>query len=512
MDKDAPPRPKALEMESRTAVPGITASDPAFEVKFQAQDPQNPKNWPKWLRILSIGAFAFTSWSNLLFTTCYANGIPGMMQEFHYHDSTVLSLGLSLPLVGMGIGSLVLAPLSETVGRRPVYIVCQTAFLAFIPLCATARSLIQVLICRFLASLMGTVVLSISPGSIVDIVQPQHLPLAISIYCIGPMNGPVTGPIIGGFTYERWGWRSLNWLVLIISGLGSIIIFLIPESYAPVLLRRRAHKLRQETHNSNWWSAHDSQIPITYIIKRATWRPFKLAFTEPVLWFWNLYISVVYAILYLCFIAYPLIFSGTRKWSPGLSGLAFMGVFIGTSLATICEPLLRKIIAAQPKDRVTGRPLPEASLSVVCIASILAPAGQLIFALTSMPARIPWPGSIIAGVPFGFGNTVIFIYGTYYISSVYGLYASSAMAGNAVCRFVMGAVLVLVGNQMYDSLTPRIAGIVLAGIEFALVPIPFAFYRYGARIREKSSIIREMRSVTEEKSTLASGREQVDRT
>lgn len=46
---------------------------------------------------------------------------------------------------------------------------------------------------------------------------------------------------------------------------------------------------------------------------------------------------------------------------------------------------------------------------------------------------------------------------------------------------------------MYASLTPQWAGTLLGLLEVVLVPIPFAFYKFGDRIRARSSVIREMR-------------------
>jgi len=127
------------------------AYEPRWEVKFVPDDLENPKNWSLSYRIFATVAFAFTTWATLLFSTCYTSGIPGMMADFDIYNETLMSLGLSIYLVGMGIGSLVLAPLSETFGRRPVYLVSLTVFLAFIPLCATSKSFTQLIICRFLA-------------------------------------------------------------------------------------------------------------------------------------------------------------------------------------------------------------------------------------------------------------------------------------------------------------------------------------------------------------------------
>jgi hypothetical protein len=56
-------------------------------------------------------------------------------------------------------------------------------------------------------------------------------------------------------------------------------------------------------------------------------------------------------------------------------------------LAIVTEPLARKLVNSHKKDPETGRVLPEASVSIVCIASILCPLGQLWFSWTSVPGK-----------------------------------------------------------------------------------------------------------------------------
>ncbi len=58
----------------------------------------------------------------------------------------------------------------------------------------------------FFASAM----VSNSPGTIVDITEPDYLALAMSCWSIAPLNGPVTGPLIGGFVFQYLGWRWDN--------------------------------------------------------------------------------------------------------------------------------------------------------------------------------------------------------------------------------------------------------------------------------------------------------------
>jgi MFS family permease len=99
-----------------------------------------------------------------------------------------------------------------------------------------------------------------APGTVSDIVNENYRALAFSIWSIGPMNGPVTGPLIGGFAAEYLGWRWTNWLVMILSGLGWIMISCIKETYAPSILKWRAAKLRKETGDDRWWCRYDQRL------------------------------------------------------------------------------------------------------------------------------------------------------------------------------------------------------------------------------------------------------------
>ena len=151
------------------------------------------------------------------------------------------------------------------------------------------------------------------------------------------------------------------------------------------------------------------------------------------------------------------------------------------------------MIESHKPDPKTGEPPPESMMSVVCIAAVLIPIGEIWFAWTCYPISIHWAASIAAGIPFGAGNGAVFIYASNYLVHSYGIYAASAMAGNAVIRSFLGGTLPLAGPAMYRALGPNWAGTLLAALEFLIIPIPFVFYKYGHKIREKSSLIKEMR-------------------
>ncbi|KAK2729739.1 MFS multidrug transporter [Colletotrichum kahawae] len=464
----------------------------AFRVDFYPGDPDDPKCWSVAYRILVIGMFAFTTLATGIYSTAYSSGINSMVPELGVTNQSLPLLGISLYLVGLALGALIMAPLSETFGRRPMYIGGLSVFLALIPMAALATNFTMVIVARFLGAVAGSVMLSNVAGSIMDITDPKYLPLAISVYSFGPLNGPVLGPLIGGFMVEAWGWRSLNWMSLISTAVGAFFIMTVPETYRPTLLRKKAMTRRVEEGDHRYWSDFDDTVPILRRIRTSISRPFILSFTEPVLMFWNIYISVIYAIVQLAYVAFPIIFQDERGWSTSISGLAFLGVFVGIALVLATEPLLRKLVQRQPKNPETGKPEPEATVLLICIGAVLEPVGQLAFALTSLPIEIPFYWSILSGVPFGYGFGLVFIYGTGYISNVFGMYATSASAGNLVFRSILGAVLVIVGKSMYHALTPRIAGITIGVAEVVLMPIPFIFLKWGKRIRQKSKLIRTL--------------------
>ncbi|KAF2672695.1 polyamine transporter 1 [Microthyrium microscopicum] len=490
--------------------------EPHFEVDFDDDDPGNPKNWPVWRICLSIFIITFSTLTVVLYSTSYTAGIPGMMKEFHV-SQTISVLGLTFYLLGLACGAVVLAPLSEMYGRRPVYLASMAVFTALILPCALAHNMEGIIITRFFGAFAGSVMVSNSPGTIADLVPEEYRALAFSMFAIGPLNAPSFGPLIGGFVYENLGWRWTDWVVLILAGISLIAVCCLPETYAPTLLRKRAAKKRKETGDSRWWSRYDDRKSIGQLLKINLSRPFIMAVTEPICIFWNLYVSVIYSILYLCFVAYPIVFGQLRHWNPGFVGLSYLGIAVGSFLTIALEPLFRRLINSHKPEN--GRIPPEAMVAVVCIAAVCAPVGEMIFAWTCTP-NVHWIAPIIAGVPFGAGNTAVFIYASNYLARSYGIYAASALAGNTVLRSILGGVLPLAGPAMYSKLGPNIAGTLLSALEFALIPIPFVFYKYGGRIRKSSALISQMqadqdkldgrRKATEAREARRIARERVD--
>ncbi|KAL8761373.1 MAG: hypothetical protein Q9184_002505 [Pyrenodesmia sp. 2 TL-2023] len=72
--------------------------------------------------------------------------------------------------------------------------------------------------------------------------------LALSVFAAAPFTGPTLGPVVGGFVDETVGWRWLEAVMTLFTfSLWIVGAAAIPETYAPLLLRKRAVKMSQET-------------------------------------------------------------------------------------------------------------------------------------------------------------------------------------------------------------------------------------------------------------------------
>lgn len=217
-----------------------------------------------------------------------------MMLEFGITSEPVATLGVTAYLLGLAVGSLILAPIAETYGRRPVYAICQVGFVLMIIPAGLAKDLQTVIIVRFIAALFGSATIANAPGSIADLISDEYRATAFSIWSIGPMNGPVIGPTVGGFVTEYLGWRWSNWVVMIWAGCALVFLFLLKETYAPVLLQRKAKKMRKENNDERYWSRYDIRVGFWQLMRINLKRPFVMALTEPICMFWNIYISITY--------------------------------------------------------------------------------------------------------------------------------------------------------------------------------------------------------------------------
>jgi MFS family permease len=310
--------------------------------------------------------------------------------------------------------------------------------------------------------------------------------LAITLFAAAPFMGPVLGPIVGGFVGETVGWRWVEGVMAIFTGVLWIIgCFFLPETYAPVILRKRAAELSKRTGKVYKSRGDVDQGPTTFgkVFKTSLSRPWILLFQEPIVFLISIYMAIIYGTLYMLFGAFPIVYQQNRGWSPGIGGLSFLGVAVGMIIA-VAYSIWDNKRYARLSDEHKGFAPPEARLPPTMIGGVAVPIGLFWFAWTNSPS-IHWIVSILAGVPFGFGMVLIFLGMMNYLIDAYTIFAASVLAANAVLRSLFGAAFPLFTTQMYHNLGIHWASTIPAFLALMCVPMPFLFYRYGPKIREK---------------------------
>jgi multidrug resistance protein len=197
----------ATGVSTRTGISVATTTDPNFEIDFEDDDLSDPHNWAFWYRCLIIFMISYSTLTVVMYSTSYTSAIPGIMSTFGIDSKTIPVLGITTYMIGLALGSVVLAPLSEMYGRRPIYLIAMAMFCLLTIPCALAPNLEAILITRFFGAIAGSALISNSPGTVNDIVTEEYRALAFSLWSIGPMNGPVVGPLVGGFVFQYLGWR-----------------------------------------------------------------------------------------------------------------------------------------------------------------------------------------------------------------------------------------------------------------------------------------------------------------
>lgn len=263
------------------------------------------------------------------------------------------SLATGLYLVGMGMGSLVAGPFSETFGRNAVYTCSVAIFMVWILASGLAPNFGAQVVFRFLAGCSASTPLVCSGGSVSDMFDSVEKTWAFPLYAIaafgGPMLGAVMGAYIGPSTSVSWRWTE--WTMLILSGLVVCLVFLLmPETYAPLLLRRKAKYLRRVTGDDRFRSEHEIvKATLFSRLKVSMTRPF-LMFTEPIILAMTLYLSVVYIVLFTFLIGWPYIFEYTYEISQGLSNIIFISMFVGLQFTFILIPIVYRMTLKQIKE------------------------------------------------------------------------------------------------------------------------------------------------------------------
>ena len=368
-----------------------------------------------------------------------------------------------------------------------MYIITLAIFVILQIPTALSRNIGSLLVLRFLTGFFASPALATGGASVSDIFGYKVVPYAIAGWAMGAVMGPVLGPIVGSFAAQAENWRWPLWELAWISGFTCLFLFfLLPETLGDTILLRRAQRLRKLTGNPKLRSASEirqAEMKMGEVVKEVFIRPFQLM-TEPAVLFINIYIGFAYAIFYLWFEAFPLVFNDIYHMSEGVGSLPFIGIIVGAGLSYVIYALYLYYYL-NPKWERQGSLEPEERLGVAVVAGFSIPISLFIFGWTSR-ASVHWIVPTIGAGLYMPGIFLLFQSGLVYLPLSYQRYAASVLAGNDFFRSSIASAFPLFGRAYFKSLGIGGGSSMLAGVALLMIPVLYLLMKKGAKLRAMS--------------------------
>lgn len=296
-------------------------------------DPTRPKNWSlcrKWTATFILSGFAFIQ---PLAETMLTPVQDQMSQDLSIHKGYQWILVNSLILIGVGLGPLVLAPISEIYGRRIAILGGGAVFIVWNSGCGLAQNLSQMLAFRLLAGFGACVADAIAGGMMADLWLPHQRGKAFAVYMAAPLLGPGIGPIVGAYIATGISWRWVFWITSIASGAVFITaVFFLRETFEPRLAyverQRKKHSIEQKMENGVKKSTEHT-AEMWNILRTNLQRPLRMLATQLIIQLIAVYMALLYGTMFLFLYMYSQMWTKQYGQSARVGSLNYISAAIG---------------------------------------------------------------------------------------------------------------------------------------------------------------------------------------
>ena len=265
--------------------------------------------------------------------------------------------------------------------------------------------------------------------------------------------GSAVGPIIGGFITERVDWRWMFWFSSIF-GLAMVLVSLytFQETYEPILLDRKAKKLRKDTANPLLRTQYELNLaenPAT--LRQNLIRPLRLFFTDPIIPVISIYMAFNFGVLYLVLATFANLWTEQYHWSVSSSGLNYIALVVGEVIAAQLGARVQDRVWRYLKKKSGGEISPEYRVPLMYPGAILVPIGILWYGWSAQ-AHLHFMMPDIGIAIFGFATMIATQSMQAYLVDTYGQWSASAAAASSWLRCLAAFTFPLFASKMYETL------------------------------------------------------------
>ena len=397
------------------------------------------------------------------------------------------------------------------------------------------------LVVRFFAGVGGSTFSTMVGGIVADMYPSKTRNVPMSLFAGFSLLGIGLGPMISGFIAQYTSWRWIFYFQAIVAAVLLLaVIFFFPETRGNVILKRKAFLLnrwQEKVENAKlppsagrfgsgaeegeigvppeeendmdgekpkskpnsklnskpkyaksirWKALNEDgsdEVSLKELLIVSLIRPFHFLVSEPVVFFFSLWMAFSWAVLYIAISAIPMVFETQYNFSLSQSNAVLAAMCIGSILAVILS-IFQDFLA---EKRPGWNTVPEHRLYFSCIESFLLPIGLFVLGWTA-EERIHWivPTIFIAIMTMGIFSIYLAVFN--YFADTYQTFASSTIAAQSFCRNMLGGAFPLVSRQLFHNLGYGPASTLLGGIATLLTLVPWVLVFFGPTIRGKSKI------------------------
>ncbi|KAL3448198.1 major facilitator superfamily domain-containing protein [Aspergillus insuetus] len=465
----------------------------SFLVAFaEPYDADNPKDWPTGRKWAVTDVLSATGFNRIMVSTIMAPALSLIAKEFDM-SSAESAMALSIYLLATAFGPLVIGPLSEVYGRKPILHASNIWFLIWNLICGFANSKEVLIASRFLAGFGASAIYALANGVLGDVWRPQQRGWSLSVYLLIPLLGAAVGPIIGGFMAGRTTWRWMFWSTSIFQAVMILVSFTaFQETYEPLILRSRADQIRQETGDNRYYTLDERQHTSAgpwRVLGRALLRPLRLLAFHPIIQISSIISGLGYGVLYIVLSTFSDLWTKHYGQSVEISGLHYIACALGEIIGSqICATVKDRLY-----HRMTVRPetahSPELRLPSIIPGAVIAPLGLLLYGWTAQ-YLVHWAVVDLAILIALLGMQIKDMPLTAYVMEAYPDHVSSAMAASQFMRSLTAFLFPLFAPRMYEAMGYGWGNSTIAIITILVgVSGPAALWVYGQKLRGRARAV-----------------------
>ncbi|KAI9158049.1 MFS general substrate transporter [Paramyrothecium foliicola] len=428
-----------------------------FLVTFNgSNDFDNPQNWSRGRKWAVTDVLSATGFNRIMVSTIMAPALHVIAHELGM-SSAESTMSLSIYVLASAFGPIIIGPLSEMHGRKPILHASSLWFLIWNVLCGFASTKELLIAARFMAGFGASAIYALAGGVLGDIWTPEERGNSLAIYLLIPLLGAAVGPIIGGFMANRTTWRWMFWSTSIFQA-AMILVSMCSywETYAPLILKRKAERLRRETGNLRYETELERRHPDAkkhYLrqVGHTLIRPVRLLLFHPIIQVMGVIQAFYYGLLYILLASFADVWTQEYQQSVEISGLHYIACASGEVVGALTGGRLMDFLFKHMRKRTVSDYGPEQRIPLTFVGSLVAPIGLFLYGWT-VQHHAHWFWVDLGVFLTTFGMQVAGMPLQAYIMDAYPEHTTSALAASQFLKSLAAFLFPLFATKMYQSL------------------------------------------------------------